>query len=70
MTPHPHPPASLDARSLLAIAALTALVLAGHLAYLGVSEGCGPTLIGCPVGNAIWAQPDTTGYVRVARSSG
>ena len=67
VTPHSQSPATLDGRSLLAIAGLTAVVLTGHLAYLGLAEQCSPTLVGCPVGNAIWAQPDTTGYVRVAR---
>lgn len=65
--PAPTPPSPiLDRHSVLAIAGLTALVLSAHLLYLGASEGCSPTLVGCAIGNAIWAQPDTTGYVRVA----
>ena len=67
MTRPAGPPRPAPAWLLLAAAALTALTLTANLTYLARSQGCEPSLHGCPVGNGPWMQPDSLGYMRLAR---
>lgn len=52
---------------LLALGGLAGALLSAHLIYLAHSEGCRPSLLACPVSDGQWQQPDTLGYVRLAR---
>ena len=52
---------------LLALAGLSAATLSANLAYLSHSQGCRPSLTRCALADGPWSQPDSIGYLRLAR---
>jgi len=67
MTTPAGPPRAAPAWLLLAVATLSAATLSANLLLLAGARGCTPSLSRCALGDGPWAQPDSVGYLRLAR---